>query len=150
MPEEPNRYLTIMIRRIWVMMIACLSAFALQAQMERTMYQVFEIDSIRFIELDIAGIYELETWAGSSILVETNIQISHASPEILDFLIKQGRYDVVADTLSPSEFKIYTKIRDRKPIKTPAGECTEIATVRLFIPDTFVWMDDRKQLTRKL
>jgi hypothetical protein len=125
------------------------TATALSAQMERTMYQVFEIDSVRVIDLDIAGIYEVAAWAGSSILVETNIQISHASPEILAFLIKEGRYDVKADTISPSELKIYTRFRERKPIKTPDGECTEIATTRFFVPDWFTWTDDKKTLTKK-
>jgi len=117
--------------------------------MERTMYLVFEVDSAKIVELDLAGIYELHSWAGSSVLAETNIQISHANPEIVDFLIKEGRYDLSVDTLSASQVKIYTKIRDRKPIKTPSGECTEIATLKIFVPDTFIWTDDRKTLTRK-
>jgi hypothetical protein len=135
--------------RLISLLIFIASAVTVQAQMERTMYQVFEVDSAKFIHLDLAGIYELQTWAGSSILVETNIQISHASPEILDYLIKQGRYDVAADTLSPTEFKIFTKFRDRKPVKTPAGECTEIATAKIFVPDTFIWTDDKMTLTKK-
>ena len=65
------------------------------AQMKRTMYQVFEVDSVKRVTLDLAGIYELHTWAGNSVMIENNIEISHASPEILDFLIKEGRYDVV-------------------------------------------------------
>ena len=119
------------------------------AQMKRTMYQVFEVDSVKRVTLDLAGIYELHTWAGNSVMIENNIEISHASPEILDFLIKEGRYDVVSDTISPEEWRIYTKIRDRKPIKTPAGECTEIATVKIFVPDTYLWSDDKTMLTRK-
>ncbi len=128
------------------LLLACETAYA---QMERTMYQVFELDSAKVVDLDLAGIYELQVWAGSSILVETNIQISHASPEILDFLIKQGRYDVVADTISETVVRIKTRIRDRKPIKTPDGECTEIATTKLFVPDTFIWTEDKKTLNRK-
>ena len=128
------------------LLLACETAYA---QMERTMYQVFELDSAKVVDLDLAGIYELQVWAGSSILVETNIQISHASPEILDFLIKQGRYDVVADTISETVVRIKTRIRDRKPIKSPDGECTEIATTKLFVPDTFIWTEDKKTLNRK-
>lgn len=124
-------------------------ALSASAQMKRTMYQVFEVDSVERVTLDLAGIYELHTWAGNSIMVENNIEISHASPEILDFLIKEGRYDVVSDTISPTEWRIYTKIRDRKPVKTPAGECTEIATVKIFVPDTYLWSDDKTMLTRK-
>jgi hypothetical protein len=64
-------------------------------------------------------------------------------------LIKQGRYDVVADTISETVVRIKTRIRDRKPIKTPDGECTEIATTKLFVPDTFIWTEDKKTLNRK-
>ncbi len=124
-------------------------ALSASAQMKRTMYQVFEVDSVKRVTLDLAGIYELHTWAGNSVMIENNIEISHASPEILDFLIKEGRYDVVSDTISPAEWRIYTKIRDRKPIKTPAGECTEIATVKIFVPDAYLWSDDKTMLTRK-
>jgi hypothetical protein len=135
--------------RLTILLINLFFAFGAAAQMERTMYQVFEVDSVKVVNLDLAGIYEVYAWAGSSILAETNIQISHASPQILDFLIKEGRYDLAADTISPSEVKIFTKIRDRKPIKTPAGECTEIATAKIFVPDTFEWTDEKKVLTRK-
>jgi hypothetical protein len=139
-----------MLQRALLVSIFLLSAIgAAEAQMERTMYQVFEVDSAKVVNLDLAGIYELQVWAGSSILVETNIQISHASPEILDYLIKLGRYDVVADTISETVVKIKTKVRDRKPIKTPDGECTEIATTKLFVPDTFIWTEDKKTLNRK-
>lgn len=134
-----------------LLILPCVFLFSLSAsaQMTRTMYQVFEIDSVKRVTLDLAGLYELHTWAGNSMMIENNIEISHASPEILDFLIKEGRYDVVSDTISPTEWRIYTKIRDRKPIKTPAGECTEIATVKIFVPDTYLWSDDKTMLTRK-
>ncbi len=119
------------------------------AQMERTMYQVFEVDSVKSVTLDLADIYDIYTWGGSSILIETNVKISFASPEILDFLIKEGRYAVAMDTLAPDAVKIYTKNRDRKPIKTPAGVCTEIPEAKIFVPDSFIWTDDKKTLTRK-
>lgn len=135
--------------RYLLLLPTLLLSLSASAQMTRTMYQVFEVDSVKRVTLDLAGLYELNTWAGNTILIENNIEISHASPEILDFLIKEGRYDVVSDTISPTEWRIYTKIRNRKPIKTPAGECTEIATVKIFVPDTYLWSDDKTMLTRK-
>ena len=119
------------------------------AQMERTIYQVFEVDSVKTVSLDLADVYEIYSWGGSSILVETNIKISFASPEILDYLIKEGRYAIAMDTLAPDAMKIYTKNRNRKPIKTPNGVCTEIPDAKIFVPDTFIWTDDKKTLTRK-
>ena len=119
------------------------------AQMERTMYQVFDVDSVQTAQLDILDMYELHSWAGNSILVETNIQISNASPEILDYLIKNGRYDVRMDTVAPGQVNIYTKLKDRKTVKTPAGECTELPMAQIFVPDTFLWSEDKKCIRRK-
>ncbi|MCC6410808.1 MAG: hypothetical protein IT270_04065 [Saprospiraceae bacterium] len=125
------------------------SSVSAQAQMERTIYQVFTVDSTTAINLDLAGLYEIHTWAGNSVLVETNIQIWHASPEILTHLIETGRYDVQADTLSAEEITIKTKVRDRKPLKFKDVECTEIATAKVFVPDTFIVAEDKKRITRE-
>lgn len=120
-----------------------------QAQMERTIYQVFAIDSTTAINLDLAGLYEVHTWAGNSVLVETNIQIWNASPEILKHLIENGRYDVQSDTISAQEITIKTKERNRKPLKFQNVECTEIATAKVFVPDTFIVAEDKKRITRE-
>jgi hypothetical protein len=93
------------------------------AQTERTVYQVVEL--------------------------ETNIQVTHAPPSIVDYLIKEGRYEVSSDTLIAGEIKIYTKNRDRKPFKTPSGACTELAKARILIPDTYEWTEKNKILRRK-
>ena len=123
------------------------------AQMERTMYQVFEVDSAQTIDLDIAGEYAVEPWAGNAILVETNVQIWDASREILADLIKNGRYDLRTDStgeLNPKHIRIFTKNLNRKSIKRLDGQkCLEIAVTKIFIPDTFYVSEDRKKLTRK-
>ncbi|MCB0528969.1 MAG: hypothetical protein KDC61_22780 [Saprospiraceae bacterium] len=119
--------------------------------MERTIYQVFDVDSVKTVELEIADLYDIFSWAGSTILVETNVQLSHGSPEILDYLIKEGRYDLAMDTIVMPEVRIYTKMPDRKKkrVKTPDGEITEIPEAKIFVPDTFSWSEDKKLLRRK-
>ena len=135
--------------RLFFLFAGLLTATLAQAQMERTMYQVFEVDSVKSAQFEILDLYELHSWAGNSILVETNIQISNASPEILDYLIKHGRYDVKMDTIGPGQVKIYTKLKERKTVKTPAGECTELPVAKIFIPDTFIWAEDKQSIKRK-
>lgn len=137
--------------RLFAFLIFAAISHTAGAQMERTIYQVFDVDSVKTVNLDIADIYDIYSWAGSTILIETNVQLSHGSPEILDYLIKEGRYDVGMDTLVMPEVKIYTKMPDRKKkrVKTPDGEITEIPTAKIFVPDTFTWTDDKKLLQRK-
>ncbi len=123
------------------------------AQMERTMYQVFEVDSAQTVHFEVAGEYEVLEWAGNSILVETNVQIWDASREILAELIKIGRYDLVTDSSTvpnPKQVRIFTKNLDRKPIKRLDGQkCLEIAVTKIFVPDTFYISEDKQRLTRK-
>jgi hypothetical protein len=119
------------------------------AQMERTIYQVFPADSTPVISIDIPGTYEIVAWAGDNIMTETKIQVWNASPDIVKFLIENGRYHLVADTKEQS-LAIATKIKERKPIKTPRGECTEIITVKIFVPDMYEWSkNDMKTLRIK-
>jgi hypothetical protein len=120
------------------------------AQMERTVYQSFEIDSMDTVDLDLLGDYDLVVWAGNSVLTETNVQISHATPSILDYLIENGRYEILGEIKQPNA-KFTTKLKDRKPIKNAARtECIEVITLKVFVPDTFEWdQTDRKHLTKK-
>ncbi len=124
-----------------------------QAQMERTMYQVFEVDSAQTVQFEVAGEYQILPWEGNSILVETNVQIWDASREILTQLIKDGRYDLTTDSTAgpnPKQLRIFTKNLKRKTIKRlDRQECLEIAVTKIFVPDTFDISDDKKRLTRK-
>lgn len=127
--------------------------FQAQAQMERTMYQVFEVDSAQTVHFEVAGEYEILEWAGNSILVETNVQIWDASREILADLIKLGRYDLATDSTAgpnPKQIRIFTKHLNRKSIKRLDGQkCLEIAVTKIFVPDTFYISEDKQRLTRK-
>lgn len=137
--------------RLFFLLIFNFFGIATYAQMSRTIYQVFEVDSVKTVNLDIADVYDIYSWAGSTILIETNVQLSHGSPEILDYLIKEGRYDVAMDTVAMPSVRIYTKMPDRKKkrVKTPDGEITELPEAKIFVPDSFTWTSDKKVMTRK-
>lgn len=136
---------------LFLCLLACSSNVV--AQMERTMYQVFEVDSAQTVKFEVAGEYQVLEWAGNSILIETNVQIWDASREILGYLIKDGRYDLATDSTAgpnPKHMRIFTKHLERKPIKRPDGQkCLEIAVTKIFVPDTFYISDDKQRLTRK-
>lgn len=141
-----------MTRRFLLLVILCGIFYSnSQAQMVRTLYQMFQADSVKTIHLEISDIYEIYTWAGNSVLIETTIKLGNGSKEILDFLIKNGRYDVAMDSTSQEEIRLYTKMPDRNKnkLKTPAGEVTEIPEAKIFVPDSFIWTEDKKTLTRK-
>lgn len=140
-----------MITRLFFLLFFSIFTLPAYAQMSRTIYQVFDVDSVRTVNLDIADVYDIYSWAGSTILIETNVQLSHGSPEILDYLIKEGRYDVGMDTVAMPSVRIYTKMPDRKKkrVKTPDGEITELPEAKIYVPDSFTWTSDKKLMTRK-
>lgn len=112
------------------------------AQMERTVYQVFEVDSVQTVTLDIVGFTypELHVWAGNSILTEANIQVWDASLEVVNELIKAGRYAFDSEK-SGDLLRIFTKVRKREDFKLPGmkTKCVEQTTIKVFIPDIYEW-----------
>lgn len=126
-------------RRILVFFALCLSTGA-AAQMERTVYQVFEVDSIQTISLDIVNFTypELHVWAGNSILTEANIQVWDASPEIVNFLIEEGRYAFESEKTGES-LRIFSKIRKRMDnrFQSDARKFVEQTTLKIFVPDIY-------------
>lgn len=122
------------------------SSFA-SAQVKKIVHQSFEIEGIDNVKLDLAGDYEVVTWAGNSILIETNIELYSASRDIYNHFKKEGRYDVEADT-STNLIVLKSLDKERKPIKTSKGECFEIVRVRILIPEDFNILD-KTSLVRK-
>jgi hypothetical protein len=110
--------------------------------MERTVYQHFEVDSAQSIALDIVGFTypQLHVWAGNTILTEANIQVWDATPEVVQELIKTGRYAFEAEKTGDS-LRIFTKVRKREDIKMfgMRTKCVEQTTVKIFIPDIYEW-----------
>jgi hypothetical protein len=124
-----------------------------QAQVKKILHQNFEIEGIDNVNLDFAGDYEIMTWAGNSILVETNIELYSASRDIYNHFKKEGRYDVEADTAA-NLINLRSVDKERKPIRTSKGECFEIVKVRVLVPEDFNIIDQtsmvRKEPSNKL
>jgi len=115
-------------------------AISATAQMERTVYQVFEVDSVQTITLDIVNFTypELHVWAGNSVLTEANIQVWDASPEIVNDLIKAGRYEFESEKAGEL-LRIFTKQRKREDVRrqgTPS-KFVEQTTIKVFVPDIY-------------
>lgn len=113
------------------------------AQMKRTIYETFEIDSAATVVLDLVGFTDIEikAWAGNTVLTEVNIEIYDASPEILNYFVELGRYKFAFERKDDNA-AIATQVRERKVIKTkesgPSG-CQELVNVRVFVPDNYTW-----------
>jgi hypothetical protein len=131
-----------MMRNI-IFFIALLSGLlvntAIQAQMTRTVYQTFAVDSAEVIALDLVGFTQVEirAWTGTTVLVEVTPELYSGSPEILNKLIEVGRYKL-ALLKENSTASISTETREFKKLKRRDGtEMLERAKVILFVPDFY-------------
>lgn len=129
-----------MLRQLTATLFCLALSVASTAQMERTVYQVFEVDSVQTVTLDIVNFTypEIHIWAGNSILTEANIQIWDASPEIVNHLIEKGRYAFGSEKTGET-LHIFSKIREREDVKLPGmrSKCVEQTTIKVFVPDIY-------------
>jgi len=123
-----------------VILFAFLAVSSVQAQLEKILHQSFDLTSINNITLDLYGEYEIEKWAGNSILTETSVQVYDASIGIFKHFVESGRYGIDAN-LDEESIALVSKDKKRTAIRTKKGECYEFVKVRIFVPDDFKVVD---------
>ena len=126
-------------------------------QLQKTLHQSFEMpDStrtllIKFPEMDS---WEIVSWAGNSIMTESNIKMYSANKGIFNFFLDKGRYNYMAYEKGDS-LLMTGQDQKRDVIRAGDMECSEIVDVRIFIPDAFkevspgIWAREIKKRTDK-
>lgn len=122
--------------RVLLAVFLLLSSLPAWSQWREILHQTFEADSVREVSLDIFGDYQVELWAGNTILTETKVGIDCGSKNILTFLIEGGRYDLEGKS-SDGNLLIISKDKVRNPMRRNDKDCQESVQVRIFIPDDF-------------
>lgn len=112
------------------------------AQLSKVLHQSFEIDSTLNINLNLFGDYEIHYWEGNTVLTETTVELSDASPNILKHFIKMGRYQMEMNS-NQTAVNFDHKDLVRKPIYTKNGQAWENIALKVYIPDVFSSMDDK-------
>jgi hypothetical protein len=118
------------------------------AQLEKNIHSTFRVDSIESLTLNLSGDIKIEKWAGNMILAETNVKLYDAGGNVLKYFIEKGRYDL-ALTTEGSEGELASIDLRRAPIRTKNGECYEIVSIKLLVPEEFEVTADNK-LTRPI
>lgn len=134
-------------RAIFILFFSSLSV-SLFAQLEKTIHQTFNVTDAKNIMIDLPVEYELKTWPGDVVLVETNIKLEQATSAVMNFVVENGRYQVTLDDKNGGNFSLTYKKKSREKLKTKAGECIETVTTRIFIPEFFDILN-KTQLWRK-
>ncbi|HEB62533.1 MAG TPA: hypothetical protein ENI82_05210 [Bacteroidetes bacterium] len=130
--------------KAYAILVACLLSFGVaNAQVEKILHATFNIDTLETLSFDIAGEYHIEKWAGNMILAETVVKLYDANSHILDYFIKEGRYDLELK-MENGITSLVSKNNRSHPIKTSKGECFEETFIKLLIPEDFNIENDKK------
>ena len=124
--------------RFFILSALLTVSLSLSAQLEKTIHQTFDVADFNSISIDLIGdSTKVVSWAGNSILTETNVKLYDASTSILThFMEKEQRYEIQADA-NGSDLRLTSVKKERKPIRTKNGECPENVTIRIFVPEDF-------------
>ena len=115
------------------------------AQIKKTLHKTYRIDSVNHITLDLIGEYEVLTWAGSSVLIETSVELYDANINIYKFFLKEGRYRTDLSLYNQTAaFVSHDKVR--KTINTASGQCWEIVKSKIYVPEEFTILDNTKMI----
>jgi len=117
-----------------VLVILAFQSTNLFSQIATTFHQSFAInEDTPLIVIDMDFPVQVEEWHGNTILIETSIQLSNTSKQILDYYIKDGRYKVEQKDYS-SAVEFGHKKMIRKAIYTQNGPCKEDVLVKIYTP----------------
>lgn len=123
--------------KLFLILLTVSFGTTLSAQLKETVHQTFEIDEVQSINLDLAGDYEIVKWAGNTLMSKTYIELSDAKPSILNYYLKDGRYELEG-TASGESFSLVAKDKVRKSIKFKELTCYEYTNVVIYVPDDFI------------
>ncbi len=118
-----------------------------QAQVTKTIHNTFEVGDAQNITLKFDGVTEVTNWSGNTILIESAIKLEPAPQNTLNYFIKDGRYEIILDTITDG-YTIRHKLLPRSKLKTKVEDINETVEMHIFVPEEFLIVS-KQQLTRK-
>ncbi len=112
---------------------AC-SAF-LAAQASKTVHQTFMLDGAQKVNINVVGTkVEIRETKGSRVLVEMSIKLSVPNERLLDYVINNGRYDLLHELNNATGELTITSPRTNNVLLVKGQECYEDLTYVIYLP----------------
>jgi len=109
----------------------------LSAQASKTVHQTFQLDGAQKVNINVVGTkVDIRETKGSRVLIEMSIRLSVPNERLLDYVINNGRYDLLHElNLTTGELTI-TSPRTNNVLLVKGQECYEEITYVVYLPTT--------------
>ena len=117
--------------------VFCLFASsALHAQASKIIHQSMTLDGAQTININVVGAkVEVKPSQGHRLMIETKIEIGVPSPRLLDFIVNQGRYNLVKEIdLATNELTVSSK-KTNNILMVNGKECMETLSYIFYVPE---------------
>jgi hypothetical protein len=102
------------------------------SQISRTTYEVIPSENITHVNVQMDGDVVVERWTGDRVMIETKVDIYNASNSLVEFLIKEGRYEL--DKQPAGSSITLSNRKNNKAITIKGIMVSEILKQRVFVP----------------
>lgn len=119
------------------------------AQVKKTIHQTFELSNENTqVDLDIFDEFEVEEWSSNNIMVVTTATLEKGVQHVLDFYVRDGRYNVEKSGEEES-LTLSSNDKVRKRMKYKDAMIFEIVKMKLYIPENYE-LQGKNRLVKKV
>lgn len=115
------------------------------SQVAKTLHQTFTIESAEKINVDLdkAQNIFLKDTKGSRILVETKVRLSLPNQSLLDFVVNNGRYNLIKSIDKTTRELTLSSNKQNNVIVVKGQTCQEYLTYTIYMPGNVHVSDNR-------
>lgn len=125
--------------RFLLFSVLSLASLAAHAQDPADIFhKTVDLDGVESFSIDVyeRDQYEVRTWPGDDILIETSVKLNNGKPHILEFFLKQNRYDLEV-TVEGQAMTLVSRDKNRRVVRGTENTTSETVNIVLYVPEDF-------------
>ncbi|OAV43177.1 hypothetical protein [Lewinella sp. 4G2] len=125
-------------RFFFILAILATSAASFAQDPADIFHKTIDLDSINQVSLDVYANdnFEVKTWPGDDILIETSVKLIGGKPFILKFFKEKQRYDLEPKQTG-DRLALVSRDKERRQVNGDGAQTTENVIIVLYMPEDF-------------
>ncbi len=112
------------------------------AQMHKqTVHRTFVVENITQVRLQLTGNVEIRETKGSRVLVEITASAAVPSEAMMNFLVENGRYEVISDIDATAGVLTLTTQKPKNVLMVKGQECKEEISYVVYMPTSIKFVN---------